>query len=66
MVNYTVALSMEEQENLKRLVPASPMIKRKNDGYTQLEDIASDEEQDVKTRNPLAFALNKKPNLIVE
>jgi hypothetical protein len=29
VVNYKVALSLEEQENLKNLVPASPMIKRK-------------------------------------
>jgi preprotein translocase subunit SecB len=36
VVNYKVALSQEEQENLKNLVPASPMIKRRTDGYNQL------------------------------
>jgi hypothetical protein len=64
VVNYKVALSPDEQENLKNLVPASPLIKRKAEGYSQLEEIQSEsmieeEEQDNK-RNPLAFSLLKK------
>jgi len=34
VINYTVALSSEEQENLRNMVPASPMIRRKPDGYS--------------------------------
>jgi preprotein translocase subunit SecB len=34
VVNYTVALSAEEQENLRNMVPASPMGKRRQDGYS--------------------------------
>lgn len=61
-----MALSAEEQESLKNLVPASPMIKRRTDGYSQLQEIPSEsiieeDEQDIKHQNPLAsFSLLKK------
>jgi hypothetical protein len=65
VVNYTVSLSFEEQENLKKMVPASPMIKRKPDGYTQLEEIPSesiieDDELDYQPLNPMSLLFKKK------